>query len=275
MTFIRSGWASTARQLPVAILLFLYQLLWGVFLYRVVDSAVTAAMKRYPDPAVDQLSRLLFIIEGQMELKNNPDVLLLVGLICGMVLLRLLLTPLIRAGIYHGLLGESGGEGAGWLFFQGIRQRWKPVVLIYFLELVLTLLPGYWLLPRLYNLLPGILQAEQGQLLQAGILLVCWGIWIYLIKQCLVFITLGWLTEQNILPALRLYLHRLPAVISISCILGAIGISALGSFSLMSWVWTGILGLIIQQVYPFVRSMLNIWSLASQYHLWNLSSVKK
>ncbi|AWB42864.1 hypothetical protein DCC85_00495 [Paenibacillus sp. CAA11] len=274
MHYIKQGLGSAKRQIAVAILLFLYQLLWGVFLYRIVDSVIAPALRRYPESEVGQLSRLLYLIEGQHELQTSSDVKLVLGLIAGMFLFRLILTPLIRAGIYNGLLGEADEEGAGWLFFQGMRKCWKPVAILYAIELLLILIPSIWLLPELYSLLPGLLQGTTGAMLKFGVILASLGIWSYLVKQGLLYVTFGWLSQTGIAPSLMQYVRKLPAVLAVSCILGAAALLAAGMFSTAAWIWTGLIGLILQQSYPFIRSFFRIWSVSSQYHLWKKSYQK-
>lgn len=64
----------------------------------------------------------------------------------------MVLTPLIRAGIFYNLHQEAKGE-RGLFFFTGMRKLWKPVTLFYLVELILTFAPGYWILPKILPIL--------------------------------------------------------------------------------------------------------------------------
>ncbi|WP_138496371.1 hypothetical protein [Paenibacillus pinistramenti] len=274
MTYIRSGWSSAVKQLPIAILLFLYRLLWGVFLYKTIHSAILPILQRYPEPGPGELSRLLFFVEGQMGLQDSSQLRLYGGLLAGMMLLRLLLTPLIRAGIYHGLLEERDGDGAGWLFFEGIRKRWKPVSLFFLAELVLGLLPAWWLLPEGYRRSILLLNGDHHSLWISGAALLGWGLWFYLVKKLLEYALLGWLSGTGLAPSLLWCLKNLAKVIWISLLLGGLTLLISTLFTAGSWIWTGILGLILHQTYPLIGSFLSIWHTASQFHLWKEGSNK-
>ncbi|GGA53001.1 hypothetical protein [Paenibacillus physcomitrellae] len=274
MTYIRSGWTSAVKQLPIAILLFLYQLLWSVFLYKIIHSAIIPVLQRYPDSGPGELSRLLFLVEGQMGLAGNSQLRLYGGLLAGMMLIRLLLTPLIRSGIYHGLLEEKDRDGAGWLFFEGIRKRWKPVSLFYVIELVLILLPAYWLVPKIYNQSIPLLNGDHHAFLLTGAALASWGVWIFLVKKLLEYALLGWISGAGLFVSLLWCARRLIQVIWISVLLGGLCLLVCSLFTAGAWIWTGMLGLILHQTYPLIGSFLRIWQTASQFHLWKTGTEK-
>lgn len=268
MRYIRNGWQSTKDQFPVVIILFLYQLLWGVFLYRLINSAIIPLLQRYPDPAPSELSRILFLIESQLELKYSSEVHLYFWLLAGMFILRMLLTPLIQAGILYGLRPLTP-DGAGLVFFQGIGRLWKPVTVFYLIELILVLGPAYWLGPKLLDLLVQGIQTGGYPLLYTAIYILGWLIYGYLIHQLLLYAKFGYIFGKGMLSSILSCLRRLLIVTGISLFLGGVALLLFGAFSTASWIWTGFLALILQQSYPFIRTLLNIWHIASQYHLWN------
>ncbi|ANS76321.1 hypothetical protein AWM70_18530 [Paenibacillus yonginensis] len=274
MTYIRIGWSSAVKQLPIAILLFLYRLLWSVFLYKIIHSAIFPVLQRYPDSGPGELSRLLFLVEGQIGLAGNRQLHLFGGLLAGMMLIRLLLTPLIRSGIYHGLLEERDRDGAGWLFFEGIRKRWKPVSLFYLIELVLGLAPAYWLVPSIYNQSIPLLNGDHHAMWWIGAALASWGAWFFLVKKLLEYALLGWISGTGLLPSLLWCIRRLVQVIWVSLLLGGLSLLVCGLFTASSWIWTGMLGLVLHQAYPLIGSFLGIWQTASQFHLWKTGAEK-
>ncbi|MBP2002766.1 hypothetical protein J2Z69_003877 [Paenibacillus shirakamiensis] len=268
MNSIRKGWESTRHQIPVVIILFLYQLLWGVFLYRLVQSAVIPLLQRYPDPAPSQLSKMLFLVEGQIELKNSPDVHTYLWLLGGMFALRLFLTPFIDAGILYGLQPNQK-DGAGLVFFQGIRYFGKPVFLFYILELILILFPAYWLVPKILELIINGMQTGTDPLIYAGFYIVAWIIYGYFVHQLLLYIKFGYIYRSSISLSFYIVCRHILKVIGISLFLGFITLILFGIFTSISWIWTGMVALILQQTYPFLRTLLSIWHTASQYQLWN------
>ncbi len=62
------GWKLSTRHFSIVILLFLYQLLWGFFLYRCVNSIVMPLLKRYPDTMPSDSAVKLFLMEAQFRL---------------------------------------------------------------------------------------------------------------------------------------------------------------------------------------------------------------
>ncbi|WHX49228.1 hypothetical protein QNH46_00515 [Paenibacillus woosongensis] len=274
MPYIRNGWSSVKRQFPSVIILFLYQLLWGVFLYRLVNTAVVQVLHRYPDPPPHDLSRILFVIEGQNRFWQIPEVHHYLWIVIGMVLLRLLLTPLVQAGILYGLLpGEERAPGLP--LFRGMQKFWKPVTLFYFIELMLILIPMLWLLPKAYASLSPILQGNGSHISAALIAMlyaVGWLCYSWFIRQTVLFLQFGYLFRGNAWPSLLLcWKHLLPGL-GISFILAATCSIIFILFGTVSWIWTGLLALILQQAYPFFRSFFKIWKISSLYCLWQQKS---
>ncbi|WP_055105440.1 hypothetical protein [Paenibacillus ihumii] len=273
MPYIRNGWSSVKRQFPSVIILFLYQLLWGVFLYRLVNTAVVQVLHRYPDPPPHDLSRILFIIEGQSRFWQTPEVHHYIWILAGMVILRLLLTPLIHAGILYGLL-PTEERASGLPLFRGMQKFWKPAALFYFLELALILIPTVWLLPELYASLLPLLQGGSriSAVLSTAAYVIGWLGYTWFIRQTVLFLQFGYLFKGNVWPSLLLcWRHLLPGL-GISIILAASCSVLFILFGTISWIWTGLLALILQQAYPFFRSVFRIWKISSQYCLWQQKS---
>ena len=273
MTFIRNGWTSAGKQFPVAILIFLYQLVWGMFLFKILHNIIIPVLQRYPDPGPGELSRYLFLMEGQLGLESNSGLKLYAAIILGLALIRVIVTPLIRAGIYHSLLEEHEHQGAGWLFFEGICKRWRVVSLFYLAELLISLAPAYWIVPKLLSKLSQLLSADYQTLIYAALLLLGWGIWVYIMKRCLEYMLLGSLSRTGMINSLIWCIRKFPQVALISILLGLVSLALGASFTAGSWIWTGMLGLVIHQIYPLLSSFLGIWQIGSQFHLWR-SGVK-
>lgn len=269
MTYIRQGWGLVKSQFPSVIILFLYQLLWGLFLYRLVDTAVTALLQRYPDPPPTGLSRILFLLEGEINLGSSPQIRLYLGLLIGMAIIRLLLTPLFQAGILYGLVPAESRAG-GLPLFQGMKKWWKPVSLFYFIELVLILFPALWIVPGLTSLWPKILSANSSVTpwLIALAYILGWLTYGWVVRQCLLFAQFGYLFKSGIWNSLILCFKHILEGIGISLLLCAFGLILFLLFGTASWFWTGMLALILQQTYPLFRSTFKIWRVTSQYQLW-------
>ncbi|MOA06132.1 hypothetical protein D3C78_1257550 [compost metagenome] len=247
----------------------MYQLLWGFFLYRIVDTAVTTFLSRYPDPTSSELSRILFILEGQYELLHSSEVHTYFWLLIGMVAIRMLLTPFIQAGILYGLTPVDSRK-SGLTLFRGMKEFWKPVFLFFLLELILISLPLLWILPKVYALWPSLIYTSGGLLpiLKACGYLLGWFCYGFLIRQCLLFTQFGYLFNKGAWGSLWLGIKHILQGITIFLILGGAVAIIFLIFGSISWIWTGLLALILQQSFPFFRCLFNIWSITSQFQLW-------
>lgn len=275
MTYVKQGWGLVRSQFPSVIILFLYQLLWGFFLYRIANMAVIAVLSRYPDPPPTQLSRLLYGFEAQLELQHNAAVHQYLWVLLGMVALRLLLSPLLESGILYGLLPQDSRK-SGLPFFRGMKEFWKPVALFYILELAFLSLPFFWIGSRLLEQLPSLIRESNPlpSLLWISGYLLIYLIYGWLIHQVLLFIKFGILFKTGLWTSLLICFRHLLQGILIALVLGSFTLAIFLMFGLFSWIFTGILALVLQQTYPFIRSLFQVWNVTSQYRLWHTRSQK-
>lgn len=275
MNYVRQGFASLKSQFLSVIVLFLYQLLWGLFVYRLADTAITSLLQRYPNPPPTPLSKILFLLEGQINLWSYPEVQRYLWLLAGMIVLRLLLTPLIQAGILYGL-APSEDRAAGFPLFRGMKEFGKPVLLFYFLELVLVLLPALWIVPKLWSLWPGLLsKADHMSIWLTGLgLLLGWFLYGWIVRQCLLFIQFGYLFKSGAWNSLLLGIRHLLQGLGIALILGFLALLVFLLMGTVSWIWAGLLALIVQQTYPLFRCTFRVWQVTSQFQLWKAKKQK-
>lgn len=265
-SYTGKGWTSVKDQFYVIILLFLYRLLWGYCLYRIVKSAVVPLLMRFPDPAPSELSKLLYFYEGEMALSQSNDVHTYAWILIFMLLIRMVLTPLIHAGIFYNLHQEAKGE-RGLFLFQGMRQLWKPVTLFYIIETLLTFAPAYWLVPKM---LPSLLSAirEPSALLNIAPYILCWLLYAYLIRMCLLYMQFGKTGGTSMISALMVCLRHMGKVTLISITIGGTAMVLLLLLSGLSFLWAGLIGLIIHQASYFISSLFQLWGVTSQFQVW-------
>lgn len=269
-TYAGQGWTSVKDQLYVSILLFLYRLLWGYCLYRLVKSAVVPLLMRYPDSAPNELSRLLFFYEGEMSLTLSNTVNTYGWLLAGLLLIRMVLTPLIRAGIFYNLHQEAQGE-RGLFFFTGMQKLWKPVTIFYLIELILTFAPGYWIVPKILPILLNGIQ-EPALLLHALPYAAGWFLYAYLIRISLLYMQFGRIGDSGMINSILTLFNNLGTAVLLSITVGGAAVVILLLLSSASLIWAGLIGLIIQQASYFLNGLFQIWVISSQYHLWKSSS---
>ncbi|SEM02559.1 hypothetical protein [Paenibacillus sp. OK003] len=275
---IREGWFLVRQHMFIAALLFLYQLVWGYFLYRMVQSAVVPLLLRYPDPDAGELSTILFKMESQLSLTTNPEVHRYLWILGAMLLLRMLISPLIQAGLLYSLQHYNHSEERI-PFIRGIKNLWKPMLLLHTIRTLLLLLPAYWLAPKLYSIfMEGF---HSLHLLLPGIpYVVGWIVYGWVIHHVLLYMQFGISAPEGeggargTFHALWIALRQVITLIGIAVLLGGLHLLVFGAFTSASWLLTGITGLILQQTYPLARCLLSLWKICAHFRLWQSNLVK-
>lgn len=255
----------TVRHKYVLVLLFLYRLLWGFFLYRFVDSVVTPILARYPDEHPNSDATHLFLIEAQFRLLKTDLVDEVLWLLGGLLLMRMVLTPLFNAGVYYSFHHAAEEEGTRVLL--GMRRVWKPVTMLYWLENGLILLPAVWLLPlakdRFFSE-PSLTSWLQGLLPYAAVWMTL-GFMLHLLFQ---FMQFGAVSKEGIFKGLGLAIRRALPLLGITFILLGIGLAVSATAWAVSLLWSGFLAVALHQAFHFASSLLKLWTSASQYQVW-------
>jgi hypothetical protein len=262
---LKKGWDMAIRHKYVLVLLFLYRLLWGFFLYRFIDSIVTPLLARYPDEHPNSDAAHLFLIEAQFRLLKTSLVDEVLWMLGGLLLLRMIITPLLNAGVYYSFYHAVEGEGTRVLF--GIGRAWKPVSLLYGLETGLVLLPAVWLLPLAQSLF--LSESSLTSWLQALLpYALTWAVWGFLLHLAFQFMQYGAVSREGILKSLRLALRRALPLLAITLMMFSIGLAVSLAAWAISLLLSGFIAVVFHQAFHFIRSLLHLWTAASQYQIW-------
>lgn len=274
-TSITRGWCSMKEQFYILILLFIYRLLWGYFMYGFVRAAVVPILLRYPDSNAggSAIGQLLYYIEGQSSLNSDPSVRTWVWMLIGLSILRLLLSPFIRAGILHELHQERKGE-RGMFFFPGMRIYGMPVLVFSLIEWILTLLPLYWLAPKMYGLLLSSVM-DYTILLKLLPYLLAWLVYMFLLRLFMLFMQFGYTSGTGMFSSLFICIKSLFPAIGISIVLGSGSFLLLVICGLTGLFCPGLPALIIRQISPLPSTLFKMWGVAAQYHLWRSKAFPK
>jgi hypothetical protein len=260
------GWNITLRHKHAGVVLFVYRLLWGFFLYRLADSVVTPVLARYPDlhPNADAIP--LFIIETQFRLLRTDMMDSLLWLLLGLLCIRLIITPVINAGLFYSFFHAGEGK-TGTQVLSGIRQVWKPVLLLHFLENALILLPAVFLLAKARNLLyaTGSAALTMQKLLPYAAGWLIWLLALHLLFRCLQFGAASRLgLKTGFIGALR---QALP-LLGITLLMAGIGLAVSAAISASAYIWSGFAAVLIHQASHLIRTLLTLWTAASQFAIW-------
>lgn len=263
--YIRSGWNWYKDHIYIWIVLFLYQLLWGFFVYRIVDGIVTPILRRYPNPAPTKLSRPLFWTEFQFHLMKTNHYMPYLWTFIGFIAIHILLTPLIQ-----GVLLRSMSEPKQQLrlaLFQSVKTGWKPLYFLCAVEALLCITPSYWFVPFMMRSIqhePSIASL----LITVAPFAITWLLCGWLLHQLFWCLKFGATAEVTFIRAVRAgYRCMLPFLgLSLLFIAATITISVL--FTTAEMVFTGLIALIIQQALPAIFILLKLWGLSSRHAAW-------
>lgn len=262
--YMIQGWKLAAKHFYLILLFFLYQLIWGFFLYRYIDSIVAPLLRRFPGTTASDQAVQTFMVEAQFQLFKTDLISPYLWLLGSVLAVRMLLTPLFQSGLLYSLHHQSK-DGSGTRFLEGIRKVWKPVMLLYWLEALLTMAPAWWLMPRAWQSLmgsssiPGLLM----NVLPGAGLWLLWGSAIHLLFLSMQF---GAASGDGIFRSLWYSVKHFVSYAAISIIMWAISAAIGLAVTGLSLLWAGLFALIVHQGFHFIRSLLRVWTLAAQYH---------
>lgn len=246
------------------LVLFVYQFLWGIFLFKFVQSIVVPVMHRFPEGDMpNQLN--VFFMETQFRLlKTNladPYLYVLV-LVLGM---RMLLTPLINAGLFHNI-HQTSTDGKR-SFLTGIRKWSIPFSIVYLLRICAVLLPIIWIYPAISaavtssdpwkSSMIGIAPLIAGYVMYAGIL-----------KLIAMYVQFGIVSGRGVLPSASIVLRHIASAAALSICVLAISFTAAALGVLVSMVFAGIVAIILHQVYQLIKSLFRLWEIGAQHDHW-------
>ncbi|WP_442602145.1 hypothetical protein [Paenibacillus sp. KN14-4R] len=270
LRYMKDGLISTWKQPFVVITLFLYQLVWGIILYKLVYSIIVPILHRYPDAEQGIFARNLFYAEGQFQIFKTDLPQSYLWTIGTLLIARMVLHPIINAGVYYSLVNKQ--LNSGYRFVAGIKQLTAPFLLYYMIQVVLTLSPLLWLFPKVTfvyqhatsydGLVQGILPWIAGYLLYG-----------YLINLCFMYIQFGCVHRVKAFSSILTWLRLSPKIIGLSFILLLITCLFAAAAMTTSYIWAGLLALLLYQAYPFIEMFLKVWSIATQYELWSSKNV--
>lgn len=264
LRYLKAGFKTTSSQTFVLLVLWLYHFAWGFALLAAVKSVVVPLMHRFPGGDLPPAASQLFLAESQFRLMKTDISHSFLWLLFAFVIARMLLTPLLNAGVYYSL--HNAHLNAGYRFLQGIRQLGKPFFGFYALQMLLTFAPLYWLYPVAADAF-----RHYGDYRSLGLALLPWAagyvVYCFVIRLCFVYIQLGRTAEEKLGKSLWLFLRRLPVVAAVALALVVLSGTVTAAALAASLFWAGISALVLQQLFHIVSMVFRLWAIAAQYHV--------
>lgn len=265
LKLIKDGWNIAWRQ-PFAVLtLFIYNLLWGLALFKMVYSIIVPLLHRYPSASLGREATQLFWIESQFRLTKTDMLHSYLWLGFGLLAARMLLTPLINAGLYYSL--HHTLLNSGYRFVRGIRQLFFPYLGLYALQIALSLAPLYWLAPEAAHILSTHYTYESivQSLLPIISVYLLYG---YLLRLVCMYVQFALADGSSAWSGMFTMLRGLLPAVSVSVIMLLIGAVLTVTVLSVSLIWAGFFALILYQLYRLANVFCRVWSIASQYRIW-------
>lgn len=262
------GWSTARRSWFLLMLLFFYQAFMGFVLYKYVKSTVVPILHRYPGSDLNEAASRLFWLEAEFYLTKTDLIHPFLWAFAGFLLLRMLATPLLNGGVYHALAHpDEAGRKA---FAKGVKTHARPFLLLYALQTLLSFAPFLWLLPRVAD---AIAPAYDGTAVAIAAAPYALGWFAYqgLIELAFMYIGFGIVGGRGGWAGLAVFARRALPAIGLGLATFAIAsIAAVAAAAFSLWQ-AGFLALLLHQAYPLLRSLLKLWTISSQHHLWSAS----
>ena len=248
--------------------LLLYQMLCGYFLYKVVHSIIVPTLFRLPHSNETHISRLLFWVENYIGFLQDKQTQGYVWILCGLILLKMLVSPFIQAGVLHCLHCTEQKPGPV-LFLRGMRNKWICLCLVQLFRLALLILPVYWMIPRLYLLLTYM----QNQFFYIALYVLTWLIYSCVVHYILLYAQFGIVYKYSIFSSVYICFKFAIRVTALIFILGSVHFLLFCSFYGVSLVWGGVFGLITHQCYHLIRLVMQVWKVCSHFTLYQTKMI--
>lgn len=265
MHAIREGFRRASRE-PFAIgALFLFHFFWGVLLYRVIERRVSEVMSRYPAPELGEERTNLFLYDLYLMLHDKAVALPLIGLLLVFAAVRLILVPVLDAGMFNSLHDERTPRGTA--FIQGVRRLSVSFVWLYLLRIILLAVPLYWALPAMFR---GWLSAGSPWQLAAGLAPWLLGLAVLgaLLRLLFTYVLFALTGDERLFPALGFACRRLVSVSVIALLIFAISLTVSLLLFSASLYWAGFLSVVLYLTYPLLRIWFRVWGIAAQHRYW-------
>lgn len=265
ISYLKEGWRAAVRQPFLLLTLFLYRFAWGLALYKMIQSVMLPLLHRYPGSGAPETQIRLFLAEGQFRLFKTDISHPYLWLLLWLLVLKLVLTPLLNAGILYSLSNVQ--YNAGYRFFRGIKELWRPYALYYFLQLALTFTPLYWVLPKAGGILA---TAVSYRSIASGLAPYLAGMLAYgfLIHLLFLYIQFGRVWGNPAVRTLNAAGRNLPAILGIALLVLVLTTLLTAAAVSASLLWAGFWALVLYQGYRFVHTLFNLWGIAAQHQLY-------
>ncbi len=265
MLYIKEGFGILRRHPLILLIFFLYQWAWAFVLYKGVHSVVVPLLQRFPGEALPEQASRLFLAEGQFILLKTDAAHGVLWSLLVVLSIRMIITPLLNAGLYHCIEAKDHGRTAS--LWQGMRSLGPSFTLIYAIQTVCILAPIYWL-AKLVKEAYHSASSYTDLLWTVLPWLLGYIIYIFIVKILFMYIMFGKAAHKSPFYALgMMFKHLLPALL-VSLLIALFVLATVAASSAITFIWAGFLSIVLHQLYQFIKTLLKLWEITSQYAVW-------
>lgn len=267
--WIRSGWSMAVRQPFAVCALFMYNLIWGLLLYKLIQSIAVPLLHRYPGHELSKEAVHLFWVEGQFQIMKTDLLQPYLWWGLGLLLLRMVLSPLLNAAVIYSL--QHTNLNAGYRFVEGIRSLSVPYLILYVVQMTLTLAPLFWLVPhvvKLFEVSRSYTDLGLGLLPSIGL----YALYAFLLQLLFLFLQIGKADNKSLLYSIVFFLRNLLPILGLSIALLLCTLALSTAVAASSFLWAGFIALIGYQAYRLVHMFCKLWAITTQLALWQEKS---
>lgn len=248
------------------LLLYLYRFIWSFILIKWIQSIVIPLLQRYPRDALTADHAQLYLAESQFQLLKTSLATPYIYWLIGLILIRMIATPLLNAGIYYSIHHQE--LEAGYRFFKGIRQLAKWYLLYYWIHAALLAAPALWLWPRLKQITAAYPILDQRWIAAILPFVAAYLVYGFVLRNGFIYLQLGKVNEQHWLRALYINVRHLLPIFGIAILLLLITAGTTTLFSSISWIWASFWAIIVYHIYSLLRTFLDLWGITAQHSLF-------
>lgn len=264
---LKAGWRTAQRHPWIISMLFAYQLAWGFLIYQVVQHTVLPLLYRFPSE-YSETAVQVFLAEAQFLLMKTDVSVIPLTLIAGIALTRMMLTPLINAGIYYSIHRDEIKQIRP--FITGVKSFGLPFAIIYICQLTLAILPLLWFIPYTFERVMSTVQYETlliSILPYFGIYLL----YLYGIQLSFMYIQFGTISRVSLIRTQWTFWRNVRAIVLLGCMMLCIT-AALAVLNLtLTFAWVSFISVLLHQLYYLSKAFVSIWGISAQHQLWKES----
>lgn len=255
------GWKLVSTNKRTLLLVAVYQLLWVVLLYNIIEHIVSPIVRALPNDPANAQTLQYFWLEARFLIAKTDIILPYLYLLIALLVVRSLIAPFVQGGIY-GVLAKSKSEQTNIKFFSEIMQNWKPFVIYHWIKILAVTIPTIMLMaPITEQLTTHYFSISAKQLPWMPIILLV--IWCFVISSIIYGLLIGLVNQLSWQQSLIILLKRALKLIGVAIII-LLGIALLSVISqIVSLYMIGIISSALFFILPVIRTFLKAWTIST------------